>query len=233
MEYSLLLVEDEPGLVLTLSDLLSADGYHVEAASDGLLGLQMAERGSFSLIILDVMLPGRSGFDVCRDLRQNGIQTPILMLTARGQIVDKVLGFKLGADDYLTKPFEPLELLARVHSLLRRSVGPSIRPGSAFRFGSVIVDFRATQVSRAGQKIELSAREYELLCHFIRQQGATLSRDELLKEVWGYEPGLQTRTVDVHVGRLRKGHNRGRVPDPIRTVRGAGYAFNDRFGKVA
>jgi two-component system, OmpR family, alkaline phosphatase synthesis response regulator PhoP len=102
MEYSLLLVEDEPGLVLTLSDLLSADGYHVEAASDGLLGLQMAERGSFSLIILDVMLPGRSGFDVCRDLRQNGIQTPILMLTARGQIVDKVLGFKLGADDYLT-----------------------------------------------------------------------------------------------------------------------------------
>lgn len=226
MEHSLLLVEDEPGLVLTLSDLLSADGYRVETASDGLLGLQMAERGSFSLIILDVMLPGRSGFDICRDLRQSDIHTPILMLTARGQIVDKVLGFKLGADDYLTKPFEPLELLARVHSLLRRSVGPSVRPGSAFRFGSVLVDFRTTQVSRAGRSVELSAREYELLCHFIRQQGATLSRDELLTEVWGYEPGIQTRTVDVHVALLRqKLEEDSRHPRHFLTVRGLGYRF--------
>src|SRR5215510_7928302 len=130
-----LLVEDEPGLVMTLTDRLIAEGYEVESEGDAVNGLARATAGAFDAILLDVMLPGGNGFDVCRDLRQRGIHTPILMLTARGQIVDKVLGFRLGADDYLTKPFEPLELLARVHALLRRSVGPSVRPGySAFRF---------------------------------------------------------------------------------------------------
>ena len=229
MEKRLLLVEDEPGLVMTLSDLFTADGYQVEAAGDGKTALDLAGQNNFSLIILDVMLPIKNGFDVCRDLRQRGVRTPVLMLTARGQVVDKVLGLKLGADDYLTKPFEPLELLARVEALLRR-VPEDQAPATVFTFGSVAVDFRTTQVRFCGGRVELSAREYQLLCYFIRHIGTTLSREQLLREVWDYEAEIQTRTVDVHVAFLRqKLESDPKNPAHFLTVRGLGYRFVDHM----
>src|SRR6059036_3205858 len=162
MANKILLIEDDSGITMALTDLLNAEDYHVETAADGLTGLARAREGNFDLIILDVMLPGKNGFDVCRDLRQRNITTPILMLTARGQVIDKVLGLKLGADDYLCKPFEPLELLARLEALLRRSGSQAHRPGSAemFAFGSVEVNFRSTEVSFEGSPVELSAREF-------------------------------------------------------------------------
>lgn len=227
MSRRLLLVEDEPGLAVTLTDLLTSEGYEVEAVADGARGFALARAGGFNIIVLDVMLPGKNGFDVCRDLRQCGVRTPVLMLTARGQLVDKVLGLKLGADDYLTKPFEPLELLARVEAVLRRSPAPvGDEPDDKFHFGSVVIDFRSTEVRRGGKLIELSAREYELLRYFVRQRGATISRQKLLEEVWGYDAEALTRTVDVHVGTLRqKLEDEVRSPRHFLTVRGFGYKF--------
>lgn len=225
--FKILLVEDEPGLVLTLTDLLKSEGYAVEHAMDGIQGFEKANSGHFHLIILDVMLPGKNGMDVCRDLRQRGIQTPILMLTARRQTVDKVLGLKLGADDYLTKPFEPPELLARLEALLRRAPSPDASSTlESFRFGAVNVDFRSTEVRRDHQAVEMSAREFALLAYFIRHRGATLSRRQLLKDVWGYDSGVFTRTVDVHVGLLRqKLEEDPKNPRRFVTVRGWGYKF--------
>src|SRR5256885_880541 len=197
MTNKILLIEDEPGITMALTDLLNAEEYRVETAADGLTGLARAREGDFDVIILDVMLPGKNGFDVCRDLRQQSITTPILMLTARGQVIDKVLGLKLGADDYLCKPFEPLELLARLEALLRRSrtTASAAEPLDAFSFGSVTVNFRSTEVLRYGKLFELSVREFQLLCYFIAQPGATLSRDELLREAWGYDSGMLTGAV--------------------------------------
>ncbi|MDT4953206.1 MAG: two-component system, OmpR family, alkaline phosphatase synthesis response regulator PhoP [Acidobacteriota bacterium] len=227
-EDKILLVEDDPGLVMALTDLLSAEGYMVESVLNGMEGLERGSRGSFDLIILDVMLPGKNGFDVCRDLRSRGTTTPVLMLTARGQVIDKVLGLKLGADDYLTKPFEPLELLARLEALLRRSVASvsQSKLDETFHFGAVVVDFRSTEVSAKGQPVELSAREFQLLRYFIEQRGATLSREQLLREVWGYEASVLTRTVDVHVGLLRhKLEEDVKNPRHFLTMRGHGYKF--------
>ena len=211
---------------MALTDLLNAEDYRVETAADGLTGLARACEGNFDVIILDVMLPGKNGFDVCRDLRQRSITTPILMLTARGQVIDKVLGLKLGADDYLCKPFEPLELLARLEALLRRSraEASAAEPLDTFSFGSVIVNFRSTEVHRNGKQVELSAREFQLLSYFIAQRGATLSRDELLREVWGYDTGVLTRTVDVHVAGLRQRlEEDSKRPQLILTIQGLGY----------
>lgn len=227
----LLLVEDEPGLQLTLSDRLAAEGYEVETAGDGEIGLTRALTGSFDLVVLDVMLPKRDGFDVCRTLRQRGITTPILMLTARGQVVDRVVGLKLGADDYLVKPFEAMELLARVEALLRRAgtatAPPAGTPGATrFEFDDVTVDVRKAEVMRAGVPIELSAKEFHLLRYFLEHRGATISRDELLQEVWGYEHTPSTRTVDVHVAWLRqKLEVNPKLPQLIVTVHGLGYKF--------
>src|SRR6266850_7325359 len=167
MPNKILLIEDDRGITMALTDLLNAEDYRVETAADGLKGLARAREGNFDAIILDVILPGKNGFDVCRDLRQRSITTPILMLTARGQVIDKVLGLKLGADDYLCKPFEPLELLARLEALLRRSRSQAPRSGSPemFAFGSVQVNFRSTEVSFAGSPVELSAREFQLLAY--------------------------------------------------------------------
>ncbi|MBI3951533.1 MAG: response regulator transcription factor [Acidobacteria bacterium] len=230
MPQRILLVEDESGLVLTLTDLLTSEGYFVEAAHDGLDGLDRARSGEFDLIILDIMLPGKNGFDVCRDLRREGILTPILMLTARGQVIDKVLGLKLGGDDYLTKPFEPLELLARVEALLRRTTSPPpARLGETFQFGSIVVDFVSTEVRRNGQVVEMSAREFELLRYFIQRRGVTISRQQLLRDVWGYDAAIFTRTVDVHVGLLRqKLEEDVKNPRHFLTVRGFGYKFVDQ-----
>ena len=227
MEKRILLVEDEPGLVLTLTDRLKGEGYQVESARDGEAGLARAESESFDLIILDLMLPRKSGFDVCRDLRQRGVPTPILMLTARGETIDKVVGLKLGADDYLTKPFDMIELLARVEALLRRA--PAAGAGASapvHQFGSVRVDLRSAEVTRDGKPVALSAREFQLLRYFVEHRGATLSRDELLDQVWGYDSSTTTRTVDVHVGWLRqKLEENPKYPRYILTVHGLGYKF--------
>jgi two-component system, OmpR family, alkaline phosphatase synthesis response regulator PhoP len=221
-----LLVEDEPGLVLTLTDRLRSEGYDVASATDGPAGLSMATAQKFDVILLDVMLPGASGFDVCRDLRQRGVHTPVIMLTARGQVTDKVLGLKIGADDYLTKPFDMLELLARIEVQTRRASAGSGSTAVEYRFGEIAVNFRKAEVTRSGQVLDLSAREFLLLKYFIEHREATLTRDELLNEVWGYHSMPSTRTVDVHVAWLRqKIEPNVRHPQYILTVHGLGYKF--------
>jgi two-component system alkaline phosphatase synthesis response regulator PhoP len=221
----LLLVEDEPGLVLTLTDRLTREGYAVESASDGERGLERAAGEPFDLVLLDVMLPGAGGFDVLRQLRKRGIETPVIMLTARGQVVDKVVGLKLGADDYVTKPFEMVELLARIEAKLRRAP-VNIHPAEGYQFGAVRVDFRRAEVMKEGAPMDLSAREFQLLRYFIEHRGATLTRDELLNEVWGYNVMPSTRTVDVHVAWLRqKIEPNPRHPQFIVTIHGMGYKF--------
>ena len=221
-----LLVEDEAGLRLTLSDRLVSEGYAVDTASDGEAGLTQASSGAYDLIVLDVMLPRMNGFDICREVRHRGVTTPILMLTARGQVVDRVVGLKLGADDYLTKPFETIELMARLEALLRRRPSAAQPGGDTYRFGDIVVDFRRAEVTRGVQPIELSAREFKLLTHFIAHRGATLSREELLSDVWGYDETPLTRTVDVHVAGLRqKLEANPRSPEFIVTIHGLGYKF--------
>jgi len=221
-----LLVEDEPGLVLTLTDRLRSEGYVVTSATDGPSGLAIAIRDTFEVILLDVMLPGMSGFDVCRDVRQRGVTTPIIMLTARGQIVDKVLGLKIGADDYLTKPFDMLELLARIEVQVRRVAAVAGKSAAEYKFGDITVNFRKAEVTKAGVALDLSAREFLLLKYFIEHREATLSRDELLNEVWGYNQMPSTRTVDVHVAWLRaKIEPNSKHPQYVLTIHGMGYKF--------
>jgi two-component system, OmpR family, alkaline phosphatase synthesis response regulator PhoP len=221
----LLLVEDEPGLVLTLSDRLAREGYHVDTSQDGEDGLGRASKEAFDLVLLDVMLPKMSGFDVLKELRKRSIETPVIMLTARGQIVDKVVGLKLGADDYVTKPFEMVELLARIEAKLRRAPATP-HPVEGYQFGDVRVDFRRAEVVREGAPLELSAREFQLLKYFIEHRGATLTREELLNEVWGYNSMPSTRTVDVHVAWLRqKIEPNPRHPQYVLTIHGMGYKF--------
>jgi two-component system, OmpR family, alkaline phosphatase synthesis response regulator PhoP len=226
MPSRLLLVEDEPGLQLALSDRLVAEGYQVETAGDGNSAIARATGEPFDIIVLDVMLPGRDGFDVAKTLRQQGLKTPILMLTARGEVVDRVVGLKLGADDYLTKPFEMIELLARLEALLRRAPASPSMSLERYQFGEVAVDVRKAEVTKNGEIIELSAKEFHLLRYFIEHRGATLSREELLHQVWGYQNTPSTRTVDVHVAWLRqKLEPNTRIPQFILTVHGLGYKF--------
>lgn len=220
----ILVVEDEELIRMALGDRLESEGYAVAFAIDGEEGFQKATQGGFDLVVLDVMLPKKNGFDVCRDIRMAGVVVPILMLTARGQIVDKVLGLKIGADDYVTKPFDSMELLARIEALLRRSSVPA-DPG-IYKFGSLRVDLRGTAVSRDGHAVQLSAREFQLLRYFVEHPRATLSRDVLLQEVWAYSTQAFTRTVDVHVASLRqKLEEDPKKPCLIVTVPGLGYKF--------
>jgi two-component system alkaline phosphatase synthesis response regulator PhoP len=232
MNENILLVEDEEGLRMTLSDRLRSEGYVVDIAGDGQEGLDKATRLPFDLIILDVMLPLLSGFDICRDIRRDGLATPILLLTARDQTAEKVIGLKLGADDYVTKPFDTLELMARVEALLRRG---GVSSGQNFyHFGSIRIDVRGTKVTRDGAPVYLSAREFQLLRYFAEHIGVTLSRDELLREVWGYDAATFTRTVDVHVASLRqKLENDPKRPTIIITIPGLGYRFEGGKGAAA
>jgi two-component system, OmpR family, alkaline phosphatase synthesis response regulator PhoP len=226
MDERILVVEDEEALLMTLSDRLVSEGYKVDCARDGEEGLNRASSGDYDLITLDLMLPKKSGFDVCRDLRQRGITTPVLMLTARGQTVDKVVGLKLGADDYLTKPFESIELLARIEALLRRSHAGQPANNAIHGFGQIRVDLRGTQVTRNGKLVNLSAREFQLLKYFVEHQNATVSREDILRDVWGYSTETFTRTVDVHVASLRQKIEKSpKSPEMILTVAGLGYKF--------
>jgi two-component system alkaline phosphatase synthesis response regulator PhoP len=222
----ILLVEDEESLILTLQDRLESEGYDVTVARDGETALEAGSRNGFDGIVLDVSLPRRNGFDVCRDLRTRGVQTPILMLTARGQLIDRVLGLKLGADDYLTKPFEMLELLARIEALLRRARTLTASSADAYAFGTVEVDFRRAEVRRANVPVDLSALELKLLRYLVEHRGSVLTRDELLEKVWGYDATPVTRTVDVHIGSLRQKLELNPArPEFILTVHGLGYKF--------
>jgi two-component system alkaline phosphatase synthesis response regulator PhoP len=227
MSARILLVEDEPGLVLTLSDLLTIEGYEVESATDGPTGLARASGEAFDLVLLDVMLPGKSGLDVCRELRYRGKDVPVLMLTAKTQLVDRVVGLKIGADDYLTKPFEAPELLARIEALLRRSKKEKLTPVGRFQFGNVEVDFERGDVQKNGAQVNLAGKELELLRYLIDHRGNVVSRDELLEGVWEYQPGVSSRTIDVHVAWLRqKLEDNPGSPRHIHTVRGVGYRFS-------
>ncbi len=223
----ILLIEDEPSLVLTLTDLLIDQGYLVETAMDGPSGLEKAQSHHFDLVILDVMLPGKDGLQVCRELRASGNHVIILMLTAKTQLADRVAGLKLGADDYLAKPFEPPELLARIEALLRRSDKQAPVRVSRFRFGEVEVDFEKGDVAKRGKRINLAGKELDLLRYLIDHHGTVVSRNDLLQTVWDYQPGVSSRTIDVHVAWLRqKLEDQPQNPRHIYTIRGVGYRFS-------
>ena len=224
MKENILLVEDEYGLRKTLAARLEKAGYVVDTAADGVAGLEKAMDLPFDLIILDVALPLRSGFDVCRDLRQAGLATPILILTARTQTVDKVVGLKLGADDYVTKPFASIELLARIEVLLRRV---PIRTGQGvLELGPLRVDMRRMEVTRDGNPIYLTVREFQLLRYLMERAGSAVPRAELLRSVWGYDAGSFTRTVDMHIASLRKKlEKQPASPQLIVTISNTGYKF--------
>lgn len=230
MMENILIVEDEEELCMTLGDRLRSEGYSVDFAFDGKSGLEKAKRLAFDLIILDIMLPFCSGLDICTEIRRAGFNAPILILTARSQTVEKIVGLKLGADDYVTKPFDTLELMARIEALLRRRPAKSenvlASTPDIYQFGSIVLDVRKAKVTRRGEVVGLTTREFQLLRFFVENAGAILSRDELLEQVWGHKAGTFTRTVDVHVASLRqKLELCPRKPEMIVTVPGTGYKF--------
>jgi two-component system alkaline phosphatase synthesis response regulator PhoP len=222
----ILVVEDEPGIALGLEDDLRMEGYDVEVIHDGAAASKRARESAFDLILLDVMLPGKDGFEICRELRRAGSRTPILMLTARTQEAEKVMGFELGADDYVTKPFSTRELRARIKALLRRAAGPDEAAEESYRFGNVEVDFQRRELRNDGKTVELTPLEFRLLALFIESAGRVLSRDRLLSGAWGPDTFASDRIVDNHIANLR----RKIEPDPanpryLRNVRGMGYIF--------
>jgi two-component system alkaline phosphatase synthesis response regulator PhoP len=229
MKARILIVEDERGLVITLRDRLTREGYGVDTTADPAEALARASERPFDLVLLDLMLPGGSGVDVCSQLRAQGVTTPVIMLTARSAVVDKVIGLKMGADDYLTKPFEMAELLARIEVQLRRRQIEEPRPlpgAGVVRVGALEIDLRRAEVTRAGEPIALSAKEFQLLRYFLDHRGATISREELLHAVWGYDSMPNTRTVDVHVASLRRRiEPNPRAPEHLITIHGLGYKF--------
>jgi len=221
----ILIVEDEPDLVLSLTEDLGRQGYAVGHAPDGPSGLAMARRGGWDLIVLDVMLPGLDGFDVCAELRRGGVDTPVIMLTARSQIAEKELGLDSGADDYVTKPFHVRELRARIRAQLRRRESPQ---GRVIHFGDCDVDFDRAELRRNGSPVAITAQELRLLEAFLRNRGRVLSRDHLIAAAWGHGAAITDRAVDTQVWSLR----RKIEPDPaapryLLGVRGLGYRFDD------
>jgi DNA-binding response OmpR family regulator len=223
----ILIIEDEPDMVLGLKDNFEFEGYEVVTASDGATGLERARSLKPDLLILDIMLPKLSGLEVCKTLRGEGFETPIIMLTARGQEIDKVVGLELGADDYVTKPFSIREVLARVRAILRRTDGTRKRL-ARYRFADVDLDFETYAATKGGAALDLSPREFDLLRYLIERKGETVTRDRLLEDVWGYESYPSTRTVDTHIAKLRaKIGDSGSEPKFILTIHGAGYKFVD------
>jgi DNA-binding response OmpR family regulator len=221
----ILVVEDEPAIALGLEDDLRMEGYGVEVLGDGVAAARRAREGAFDLILLDIMLPGKDGFEVCRELRRAGVRTPILMLTAKTQEAEKVMGLELGADDYVTKPFGTRELRARIKALLRRSAGET-QP-ECFRFADVEVDFARGEVRRGGRAVELTPIEFRLLSQFVQARGRVLSRDQLLDAGWGTDQLASARIVDNHIANLRrKIEDDPANPRFLRNVRGLGYRFD-------
>ena len=224
----ILLVDDQQELLHGLAVNFRREGYDVLTATSGEAALALVPRERPDLIVLDVMMPGMSGFDVCRELRRRGVETAIIMLTARGEEIDKVVGLEVGADDYLTKPFGLRELMARVRARLRRRPPAPAAPPGRYRFGEVEIDFERLRATRRGDPLELSAREFDLLGLFVRRRGEVLTRDELLRQVWGYDEPPATRTVDTHIMKLRqKVEDDPGNPAHILTVYGEGYRFID------
>ena len=221
----ILVIEDEPQMLLGLRDNLELEGYEVQTAADGEEGLAKAAAFAPDLVILDVMLPRKNGFDVCRELRARSNSTPVVMLTARSAETDKVLGLELGADDYVTKPFSITELLARVRAVLRRTA--SSKPATdSVRIGEIDVDFKLHQARRGRSRIEFTAREFELLRYFVQHTGQVVTREQILNEVWGYEEFPTTRTIDNFVAKLRQKIERSpHAPEHILTIHGSGYKF--------
>jgi two-component system, OmpR family, alkaline phosphatase synthesis response regulator PhoP len=229
----ILVIEDNADLAFGLRNNLEIEGYEVEVSGDGAAGLESARRSPFDLVILDLMLPKLDGFRVLKAIRQDALAMPVLILTARGEEADKVRGLKLGADDYVTKPFGVLEILARVEALLRRSpdlggtkqAGPMPR---AERFGDVAIDLASRTVSRAGNDVEVAPKEYELLVALLRRRGAVVSRQELMREVWGYSDAVISRTIDTHIAELRRKLEADpAAPRHILTVRKVGYRLKE------
>jgi two-component system, OmpR family, alkaline phosphatase synthesis response regulator PhoP len=222
----ILVVEDEPTIATGLHDDLELEGYAVEVVDNGSAALKRILEGGFDLILLDVMLPGTDGFTVCREARMQGVRTPIIMLTAKGREVDKVVGLELGADDYVTKPFSPRELLARVKAVLRRGQDEA-KPLGSYHFADITVDFNRFEVLRKGEKIDLTAMEFKLLRAFLEHRGQVLTIDELLQKVWGEDVFLTDRVVYTHVNNLRgKLEEDPRNPRLLISVRGIGYRFD-------
>jgi DNA-binding response OmpR family regulator len=220
---NILVVEDDPAILRGLTDNLEYENYKVFTASDGDAGYRAVKDRRPDLIILDLMLPKMSGYEVCRKVRAEGVQTPILMLTARGEEADRILGLDIGADDYVTKPFSIRELLARVRALLRRTQASSVLPDD-LRFDDVVLNFRAYEASKAGQRVELTRKEFSVMRLLAARHGEVVSRDELLNEVWGYENYPSTRTVDNHIASLRlKLERNAAEPEHLKTVHGVGY----------
>ena len=233
MSPAILIVEDEADLVTMLRYNLEAEGFRVRAATSGDEALETMREGLPDLILLDWMLPGLSGIELCRRWRsrEETSRIPIIMITARGEEEERVRGLATGADDYVVKPFSIPELLARIHALLRRSSPQLVT--SVLRAGDIELDRTSHRVRRAGREVHLGPTEYRLLEYLMRHPGRVYSREQLLDGVWGNDVYVDERTVDVHIGRLRRAINRGRETDPIRTVRGAGYAFDERFAAVS
>lgn len=220
----ILIVEDESSIALGLEDDLRLEGYETEVIADGETAVGRVREGAFDLVILDVMLPKKDGLQVCRELRKRGLRTPIIMLTAKTQESDKVLGLEIGADDYVTKPFSPMELRARVKAVLRRSAGET---PEVFCFGDCEVDFVRFEVRRTGKAVNLTPLEFKLLTALVRSRGRALSRDQLLDLVWGSETFISDRVIDTHITNLRKKIE----PDPeqpryLISIRGVGYRFD-------
>ena len=222
MKHRILVVEDDRATAMALQDRFRSEGYEADTAGDGIEGFEMAVKLSWDLVILDLMLPGKGGLEVCRDVRATGFETPVLILTAKGQTVDKVVGLKMGADDYLTKPFEMIELLARVEALLRRRSG-NTHGTDTYRIGAFSLDLRRQELCRDGRSTSLTTFEYKLLRYLCEHRGEVLDRDELLNAVWGYDAVPYTRTVDIHIALLRKKLGDSKRQDLIATVRGQGY----------
>ncbi len=227
MSARILIVEDEPGILLVIADLLRAENHLVETAAEGREGLRRATEQKFDLLILDVMLPGLNGFEICHAVREQGFDGAILILTAKGQIRDRVHGLQTGADDYLVKPFNPDELVARVNALLRRVHKENLTPVMRFQFGNVTADFAQMEFLKDGEPVSLAAKEAELLRFLINHRGQNLTREQILKHVWSEQPFITERTVDVHVAWLRqKLEATPESPKHILTIRGEGYRFN-------
>jgi len=222
---NILIVEDEPAMQLGLKDNLEMEGYRVDIESDGESGLKKIKTGTHDLILLDVMLPKISGFDICKASRAAGVKTPIILLTARGEEIDKVLGLELGADDYITKPFSVRELLARVKAMLRRNQSAGATADNSFiTIGQLQINFNAFEAKSNDQEVKLSHKEYEILLHLYKNRNKVISRDDLLEKVWGYEEQITTRTVDNFISRLRqKVETNPNLPKVILTVHGSGY----------